>query len=220
MTTVNVTLSPAVLDVFDPARYPRGVNVHEKLCIDCGIVKPRDLYSKDKSKKGGMATYCKECQKERKRKHYWDNPEQSRASSNKWYIDNKDRALASSRLWALNNRDKRLERRRGRYSERMSSDINFRLEQTMRASMHRLTLESRDSQKLGYNSDKLRQRMECQFVSGMGWHNYGEWEIDHKIPVSIFMVRGETRPNIISALSNLKPMWKSDNRSKGNRYIG
>ena len=220
MTTANVTLSPAVLEVFDPMRFPRGSVLREKLCKDCSTVKPSIMFSKDKSKSTGLATYCKDCQKVRKHKHYWANPSQSRASSNNWYRSNKDMALDSCRKWREENRDRRLARRRVRFSERMASDINFRLEYVMRASMYRLTLPGRDSVKLGYTSDQLKQRMECQFTAGMSWDNYGEWEIDHRIPVSLFMRRGEARPNIISALSNLKPLWKAENRSKGNSYVG
>lgn len=75
-------------------------------------------------------------------------------------------------------------------------------------------------QTLGYLPEQLRQRMEYGFLPGMSWDNYGEWHIDHKIPVSLMIERGETRPEIINALSNLQPMWASDNSRKGNRLVG
>lgn len=102
----------------------------------------------------------------------------------------------------------------------MASDVNFRLDLIMRASIARLVNFGGYSQKLDYTAEKLKARIECQFKSGMSWDNYGDWEIDHKIPMSMFISRGELRPHIINALSNLQPMWKFDNRSKGARYVG
>lgn len=73
---------------------------------------------------------------------------------------------------------------------------------------------------LGYSPAQLSARMEVQFVPGMSWDNYGAWEIDHKIPLSRMLARGEARPQVVNALSNLQPMWKFDNRSKGARRVG
>lgn len=70
---------------------------------------------------------------------------------------------------------------------------------------------------LGYDSDKLKVRLEFQFLPGMSWDNHGEWEVDHRISVASFVNRGVVDPAIINCLSNLKPMWKADNRSKGSK---
>lgn len=70
---------------------------------------------------------------------------------------------------------------------------------------------------LGYDSDKLKARLEFQFLPGMSWDNHGEWEVDHRISVASFVNRGVVDPAIINCLSNLKPMWKADNRSKGSK---
>lgn len=192
----------------------------EKLCKDCGDVKGEEHFSVDRSKKTGLATYCKDCQKVRKKAHYWGNPAASRASSNAWYYSNKERALQKCREWSDLNRDRRLVNRRNRYSARMKSDPLFRLDYQMRASIQRLIKCGGESGKLGYDADKLMKRIECQFKDGMSWDNYGDWEIDHKIPMSVMLSRGEMRPSIVNALCNLQPMWKRDNRSKGNRYVG
>ena len=192
----------------------------EKLCKDCGLIRPASAFSKDKSKSTGLATYCKDCQKVRKQRHYWSNPDQSRASSNSWYYANKARANQSARAWSRNNRDKRLTARRKRYRERIETDVNFKLDFSMRGALQRLIKKGGSSTKLPYSADMLRQRIECQFTPGMSWSNYGDWEIDHKIPMSMMLARGEVRHHIVNALCNLQPMWKHQNRSKGARYVG
>jgi hypothetical protein len=49
----------------------------------------------------------------------------------------------------------------------------------------------------------------------MTWKNWGEWHIDHTYPLSLFSK--DTPINEVNSLSNLKPMWASDNLKKGNR---
>jgi outer membrane receptor for monomeric catechols len=69
---------------------------------------------------------------------------------------------------------------------------------------------------LGYDTIKLKQRIEIQFKNGMSWDNYGKWHIDHKKPISKF--KEGTNINIINALSNLQPLWAKENLSKGNKF--
>ena len=56
-----------------------------------------------------------------------------------------------------------------------------------------------------------------QFAEGMTWDNYGKWHVDHIIPKSFFKF-GDTKDGGFQqcwALSNLQPLWASENCSKG-----
>mgnify|MGYP003380966436 CR=1 FL=1 len=192
----------------------------EKLCKDCGLTKPASAFSKDKSKKTGLATYCKDCQAKRMAKYYPANADKMRKRAKDWYYQNTERSKSAAADWTKRNRERYLKRRNGRHKERMQSDYNYRLDYVMRATLRRIIKKGGRSGKLPYTSDQLRQRIQCQFVKGMDWSNYGDWEIDHKIPMSVMLKRGEVRPHVINALSNLQPMWKKQNRSKGARYVG
>lgn len=68
---------------------------------------------------------------------------------------------------------------------------------------------------LGYGPRELRSHLEALFQPNMGWHNCSEWHVDHIKPVSAFLAEGVTSPAIISALSNLRPLWKLENLRKG-----
>ena len=69
---------------------------------------------------------------------------------------------------------------------------------------------------MGYTGKELREHLEKLFVSGMSWNNYGEWEIDHVRPIASFPLG--TDIGVINTLSNLRPLWKQDNRKKW-RYV-
>jgi hypothetical protein len=62
--------------------------------------------------------------------------------------------------------------------------------------------------------------LESLFQEGMTWENYGEWHIDHRIPKSWFNFATINDPEFIKCwdLSNLKPMWASENIAKGNKF--
>ena len=53
----------------------------------------------------------------------------------------------------------------------------------------------------------------------MSWDNYGEWEIDHRIPLKY---EDPDMDEVIKRLhwTNTQPLWKKDNMKKGNKYIG
>ena len=70
---------------------------------------------------------------------------------------------------------------------------------------------------LGYSAVQLKHNIEKQFKEGMSWENYGEWEIDHKLPLTSF--NKSSIPSVVNALSNLQPLWKEDNMKKYNYVI-
>jgi len=89
--------------------------------------------------------------------------------------------------------------------------------------MLKRTLEYKGVQKtrstlslLGYTSEQLKRRIECQFTSGMDWNNYGTyWEIDHKKAVANF--DKQTPVHIVNALCNLQPLPIHVNRQKSKK---
>lgn len=71
---------------------------------------------------------------------------------------------------------------------------------------------------LGCDILSFRSHLESKFVTGMTWDNYGEWEIDHIIPIKY---NNPTLNEVVARLywTNTQPMWKHDNASKSNRYV-
>jgi hypothetical protein len=52
---------------------------------------------------------------------------------------------------------------------------------------------------VGYTCLDLMRHLEKQFSDGMGWHNFGEWHIDHIIPKSKFSYSSASDPDFIAS---------------------
>ena len=70
---------------------------------------------------------------------------------------------------------------------------------------------------IGCTIEELETYFIHKFVDGMTFHNYGEWEVDHIIPVSSFDFSNYENINKCFHYSNLQSLWKKDNRTKFNK---
>lgn len=68
----------------------------------------------------------------------------------------------------------------------------------------------------GYTVEDLKLHLERQFTKGMTWANMGEWHIDHIIPKASFSFTTADEPEFKAcwALTNLRPLWATENHSK------
>lgn len=70
---------------------------------------------------------------------------------------------------------------------------------------------------IGCSYETVKQHIESLFTDGMGWHNYGEWHIDHIIPCSSFDLTKEDQQKECFNYKNLQPLWAADNFKKSNK---
>ena len=68
-----------------------------------------------------------------------------------------------------------------------------------------------------YSVEELKIHLGNKFREGMSWDNYGEWHLDHIIPIS----SANTEEEIIKLnhYTNFQPLWAIDNIKKGNKII-
>lgn len=95
-----------------------------KACTKCGEVKPLDGFHKDKSKRGGRRSHCKECMAEYRRPHREEMREYHRRyrEENREYYrryreENREKILEHNRRYREENREAILEHRRRYYEE-------------------------------------------------------------------------------------------------------
>jgi len=72
---------------------------------------------------------------------------------------------------------------------------------------------------IGCSEDELKIHIQKQLKDNMSFDNYGEWEIDHIKPISLFDLNNENELLECFNYKNLQPLWKIDNRIKFNKYI-
>jgi hypothetical protein len=70
---------------------------------------------------------------------------------------------------------------------------------------------------VGCSWKELKSHLENQFTDGMSWNNYGEWHVDHKIPLA--SAKSITEICKLNHYTNLQPLWKEDNLKKGDKII-
>jgi hypothetical protein len=62
---------------------------------------------------------------------------------------------------------------------------------------------------------QFKEYLESLFQNNMTWDNYGEWEIDHIIPLSHSTNQHDYE--LYSHHKNIRPYWKDDNLKKGSK---
>lgn len=183
---------------------------------------------------------AKDPEKFRERSRSWGaaNPEMVRAKTQRWMETNAERKRQTNREWKLRNAEKVKEQAKAWWAENKDRSCDYarkrratpqgRIEASIRSGIYsRLRRKggSRGKGKtfeaLGYSPVDLVAHLERQFTKGMNWDNYGEWHIDHIVPVSAFDYATTDDPNFRAAwaLTNLRPMWGTENYAKGAKRL-
>jgi hypothetical protein len=164
--------------------------------------KERLLFDKKSWRKNNM-----EKAKTQDKVKYYSDPQKAQERSIKWRKKNNDKYKDSSK--------KSDKKRRSTIKGRLNINIGNAIRFSLRTGKNNHHWESL----VVFTVQELKQHLEKLFKSGMTWGNYGQWHIDHKIPISVFNFNS---PEDIDfkrcwALSNLQPLWAPDNIRKFNK---
>ena len=205
-----------------------------KRCCTCKLEKDVSLFGKSTGQKDGLRKRCKECNNQGNAEYRARHPEASAAASANWakrnpekvkekqrrFVDRKGANYSAEVMakWRSENPDRANENQK-----RYTSKPHVRIHRSI-GSRLRGMLESKSESTftlVGYSRSELVAHLEKQFKNGMGWHNFGEWHIDHIVPLSSFSIANEHDPNLKSAwcLSNLRPIWAQENLRKSAKRI-
>jgi len=156
-----------------------------KKCFKCNTIKPIKDFHKNKCKKDGLSTQCKSCKKK------------------------------TNRRWLENNRQKRRDYR----AKKRIEDPMFKVKENLRSrcwiAFNNISIKKskKTSELLGTDYETFKMHMESQFKDNMSWDNYGEWHIDHIIPLA----SANTEEELIKLFhyTNTQPLWAEENLRKG-----
>lgn len=194
------------------------INLGLKWCPKCKSVKKVEEFSKSKSATYGLDSACKECRNMYARERRLDFPDKvkeiRRTSRNK----HAEESRRKKKEWALKNKDHIREYKKDRYN----NDPKYKLAAVCRQLVRRMFKSTgvkkcyKTQEILGYTSIELKEHIEKQLRPGMTWDNYGDWHIDHIIPISSASDLDEGIK--LSRLDNLQPLWAMENILKGDNF--
>ena len=186
-----------------------------KLCSRCKLNKGITEFSKDKARFDGYYVYCKEC----RRQDYQSKSNLKKEKSKKYYHDNKEKnyekILERNRLWRKNNPTYTTDRKKIDPSFKLIKNVRRRLNRFI--SFNYFTKRSTTIHLIGCSPQELKSFLEKKFTDNMSWENYGEWHIDHIIPLS--SAKSEEELYKLCHYTNLQPLWAEDNMKKGSKKL-
>jgi hypothetical protein len=164
-------------------------------------------------------------QRERERRRIWEREYRKTARGKAYYTCQKEK----ERLKRYQKTEKYKEyvkryQRSEKYKQWRKNNINIRLGQSLRRRIRDILGSNRTShtfELIGCSMAELKRHLESKFQPGMTWDNYGEWHIDHIIPLSSFgdLLKESEWQRVACIYTNLQPLWAKDNLAKGGKLF-
>jgi hypothetical protein len=144
-----------------------------------------------------------------------------------WYEQNKEHRKEYLKEYREKNIDSIRKTKRDYERNRKARDPLYKLISNFRTAIYQVLKESNVEKNkhyfdiLQYTPEKLINHLELQFKGGMNWDNYGEWHVDHKLPITHFNIieMGDDEFMKCWSLENLQPMWGEENIRKSNKVM-
>ena len=144
-----------------------------------------------------------------------------------WYEENKEHRKVYIKEYREKNIDKIRETKRDYERNRKSRDPLYKLISNFRTAIYQVLKECNVEKNkhyfniLQYTPEDLISHLELQFKDTMSWDNYGEWHVDHILPITYFNIveMGDKDFMKCWSLDNLQPMWGKENIRKSNKIF-
>ena len=214
-----------------------------KKCSRCKNLKPFKSFAKSKTSVDGYRYICLDCNNGITQRWRKANKEKLSKLDKIYRMKKKDKIKNRQQEWRKQNREKDIAYRRKYYeikrllrikneekllatpekkAEKLRAAINEKLTNSIRCGIYKALRGNKNGRHwetiAGYTLKKLKKHLEKQFKDGMTWENYGRngWHIDHIIPKSVFNYIDTEDYDFKRCwrLSNLQPLWESDNIRK------
>jgi len=210
-----------------------------KTCARCQTIKEKTEFKRKKDSRDGLHCHCMACCNQINREHRQKNPEMAAEWSRRWSEKNPDKLAAKRKRFLDRNPGYNAERQKefaeknperareiARRSRRKrmtvaANRIHNTIGNAIRNCIGKGGKSKRTVELIGYEIVVLMQHLERQFRPGMSWENFGEWHIDHIVPLSSFSITDERDEALKAAwcLSNLRPLWAKENLKKNAKRL-
>lgn len=188
-----------------------------KRCHSCKQSKSLSEFGRDSTRKDGLHGKCKSCKIIYSREYNRNNSDLLKQKKRRYYANNKDKWVQRREA----RRDEIREYNRVWQAHKYHNDPIFRLKAVLRSRLQNISNGRHAGsavRDLGCSVEQLKRWIEQQFQYGMTWDNYGQWHIDHIVPLSSFDLTQNPKVKKACHWFNLQPLWAQDNLSKGARF--
>lgn len=186
------------------------------ICNKCNIEKTNIEFSRGNSPTG-LSYTCKDCMK----KYYRENKEKIKTKQKKYKEDNKVIISEYQKTYQQQYKRKNYKKyKRDYYKNKLSKNPVEKLKTYLRNRVYSILKNSKDKnteELLGASFEKVKLHIESTFQEGMSWENYGDWHVDHKIPLASASTKEEVEK--LFHYTNLQALWASENLSKGVKIL-
>lgn len=179
-----------------------------KICSDCHTEKALCEFNKNKQSKDGLHIYCKTCRSIRRRNYYLKNKTKELERNMQYRSTRKEQYIAYAVKVNRKQRETKPE-------AKLRHNIRNRIKRAFKGNYQ----SGSAIQLIGCSVEEVKKYLESQFLPGMSWENYGEWHIDHIIPLSAFNLSNEEEAKKACNYKNLQPLWAKDNLEKSNKIF-
>jgi hypothetical protein len=164
-----------------------------------------------------MKKICKRCEIDKELSEYRDNRKMCELCANQINYQRKKERRKIDLEFDKKLKADDVKRKRRKEKENPIAGFIQKMRQSIRKSFKRkgYTKNSNTYKILGISWEEFKPYFESLFQEGITWDNQGEWEIDHIIPLST--AKCEEDVIRLCHYTNLQPLWKKDNRLKGDK---
>jgi hypothetical protein len=184
----------------------------KKYCPNCDSVKAFDLFGLNKSTNDGHQRSCKSCKSIRDKEYRQSLKSKGiyKESKRNEYLRNKETYKTYSKNRVRDYKKEYIDEQSDEL-RKFKSNVRKRVNQAFKVRSWRKN--SSNIALLGCSFEEAKSHIESLWVDGMTWDNYGEWHIDHIIP--LVTANNIEEINKLFHYSNLQPLWAIDNLKKG-----
>jgi hypothetical protein len=175
--------------------------LHEKLCRTCKKTLHIDMFSVNLASSDKRSYVCKDCTP----KPIWNSPENIKENKKK-YSENFKK-----------NSPEKLKEKYKRQAQKINRKLRLSQNHRIRSALRNSLGGKKQKKTIGYLGCDiifLKKWLEFQFVDGMSFDNFGEWEIDHVKPCCSFDLSKQEHIDECFNWKNLQPLWRKDNMEK------
>lgn len=217
------------------------INNNQKICTQCSVSKKLLNYGKDRTKKDGLQSWCKDCCNSKKRSFYFNNKPRLLRSMKDYYSNNKEKVkeknikynlknklkIGKYKLqWTNKNKNKIKIYGRRHFNKNYYFNAKFRIDARSRSRINSaIRGKLKNLNYLPFTIPEMKKYLESKFEPWMNWDNYGknpgQWVVDHIKPTSSFKYASYEDKEYLDcwSLNNLQPLESIKNIKKSNKIV-